>query len=361
MSAAGPTARTATVAALVAVLTVLLATPALAHGATPDATNFLSRVTGTVLMHDARPAGAAAAPPGVRWRVLGADALLQVDNTGNADVVVTGYDGEPFLRVGPEGTFENARSPATYLNADRYAQVEVPPAADPDAAPDWRRISDASRWQWHDHRIHWMAPDSPPVDRASGATQTVLEWTVPYRVDERDLGVQGELLLVPPGPVWPWLAGAAAAVLVPVVALLVFTGADPERATRGLVVVIGLVAAGCVAVSVGNALATPASLAADLWAVVQAALPALLAVALAGSLWRRGPEDEASGTGTSLLVAAGVLAVGCGLLRLTELQSSQLVNALPDWAVRATAAGGLTVVLPAALLLVVLRASERQA
>lgn len=351
-----PLARLCALVAAALALVVVTGSPALAHGSTPDATNFASRVTGNVALADGEPAGDAAVPPGVQWRILGADALLAVHNTGNTDVIITGYNSEPFLRVGPEGTFENRRSPATYLNADRYAQVEVPPDADAEAEPQWRKISDEPRWQWHDHRIHWMAQESPPqVEENAGVAQTVLEWTVPYQVGGRQLAVRGLLEWIPPGPVWPWLVGAATAVVLPVA---VFAGRGQQRAaTRALVVVLAIVAVAGVAVAVGDVLATPAGLGASAWAITQTLVPAAIAVALAGTLWRRAPDDDesggkGSGPGTTLLVAAGILAIGAGFVRLAELRSSQIVNALPPWSVRAVVAASLVVLVPALLIMI---------
>ena len=55
------------------------------------------------------------------------------------DVVILGYSGEPYLRVGAAGAFENVRSPAVYLNATRNGGIP-PSSADPSAPPEWRRI-----------------------------------------------------------------------------------------------------------------------------------------------------------------------------------------------------------------------------
>lgn len=332
-------------------LVVVAGSPALAHGTTPDASNFASRVTGNIAMVDGERGADTQTPSGVRWRILGADALLQVHNIGDADVIVTGYNNEPFLRVGPEGTFENRRSPATYLNADRYAQAEVPPDAAADAQPEWRKVSDEPQWQWHDHRIHWMAQEFPPqIDESSDRAQTVLEWTVPYEVADQQLAVQGVLEWIPPGPVWPWLVGAAVTVVLPTA---VFIGRGQDRAaSRSLVVVLAVVAVAGVAVAIGDVLATPAAVGASAWAVIQTLVPAAIAVALAGSVWRNQPPDEELGPAMTLLVAAAILAISSGFVQLAELRSSQIVNALPSWSVRAVVAASLAVVVPALLLLV---------
>jgi len=73
--------------------------------------------------------------------VLDGDDRLQLTVDDGRVVVITGYEGEPYLRFGPDGVFENVRSPAAYLNDDRYGKVELPDSADPDAPPEWERVA----------------------------------------------------------------------------------------------------------------------------------------------------------------------------------------------------------------------------
>src|SRR5437764_8342928 len=54
--------------------------------------------------------------PGVSVRLLDLGNRVEVTNVGTVDVLVLGYYGEPYLRVGPAGTFENPRSPSVALN-----------------------------------------------------------------------------------------------------------------------------------------------------------------------------------------------------------------------------------------------------
>src|SRR2546421_5218325 len=54
--------------------------------------------------------------PGVSVRLLDLGNRVELTNTGAVDVVVFGYQGEPYLRVGPSGVFENRRSPSVALN-----------------------------------------------------------------------------------------------------------------------------------------------------------------------------------------------------------------------------------------------------
>ena len=75
----------------------------------------------------------------LRWRVLGNDALLERRNAGDTEVVVSGYEGEPYLRVGPDGDFENVASPASILNDDRYGLGTIPPGVSAAEEPRWER------------------------------------------------------------------------------------------------------------------------------------------------------------------------------------------------------------------------------
>lgn len=188
------------------------AEPAAAHGTGgPTATNYLTRLRAVD-----------PAVPGVRVRAVEAGRRFEVTNTGAEDVVVLGYQDEPFLRVGREGVFENLRSPATYVSSTREGDVVVPGTTDPTAAPEWRKVSDGRTARWHDHRVHWMGDRDPPaVRREPGRRHVVLpDWAVPMQVGERRVEARGDLLWVPgPSPV-PWLALAVGLGTIALVAVL---------------------------------------------------------------------------------------------------------------------------------------------
>lgn len=348
--------RVAGLLSVCAVLVVGPAAPAVAHGPTPDGTNYRSTVTGVVDSD-----GAQVRVAGVTWQVLGGDGLLHVRTDGGAEVVVTGYDDEPFLRVGPDGVFENRNSPATYLNADRFANGTVPPEVDAAAAPDWRRLSDGTRWQWHDHRIHWMAPTPPAAVRnRPGVEQRILEWTVPFEADGQALEAHGVLQYVPPPPVWPWLLGAAVVLTLPIgIALLGGVGA--RQVLRTLVVVTVATAGAGLVVAVGDALATPASVGANAWAIFQTAAPAAIAVALAWTTWRPASSDDGARPESTLVVAAVIIAFAGGIARLSQLTSSQVINVLPTLVVRSVAAASLAVVVPAVVVALAQRPARQAA
>ena len=66
-------------------------------------------------------------PPVAGLRVEVVDAGARLRNTTGQEVVVLGDAGEPYLRVGPAGVFENRRSPATYRNRVRTSPHQLRP------------------------------------------------------------------------------------------------------------------------------------------------------------------------------------------------------------------------------------------
>src|SRR5262245_15534487 len=157
--------------------------------------------------------------PGVHVEVVDLGNRLRLTNDTSHDVVVLGYDGEPYLRVGPRGVFENRKSPATYLNRSRVPTGPAPASADSAAPPVWQRVSDASSATWHDHRAHWMGSDPPPaVQRDPGREHVIDRWTVGLRVGGRPVAVHGVLEWVPPPSPWPWVAIAVATAAIVVAA-----------------------------------------------------------------------------------------------------------------------------------------------
>jgi hypothetical protein len=155
------------------------------------------------------------AAPGVSAQVLNYDDSLQLDNRGDWVVIVEGYEGEPYVRISPDGTVEvNTRSPAHYLNDDRYAQTEVPAHADAEAPPRWELVDRSGQYAWHDHRIHYMSRGVPPQVRDESERTHVFDWKVPLRVDGKPVAVRGELVWVgvPEGtPLLPFVLLAALA------------------------------------------------------------------------------------------------------------------------------------------------------
>jgi hypothetical protein len=126
-----------------------------------------------------------------------ADRLVLTNHTGRT-VTVYGYSGEPYARVQPNGTSEqNTRSPAVYLNTSFYGNVTVPSSATPAAPPAWVVVDRTGTFEWHDHRIHWMSPVTPPQVKDKGKRTLIFHWSVPISVGAQKGVVDGQLFWVP--------------------------------------------------------------------------------------------------------------------------------------------------------------------
>jgi len=317
---AGVLARGAAVLCFAALLLGAGVSPASAHGRGSDATNFRS----TIL--------SAPTADGLRWRVLGGDAQLELDNRGSRDVVVLGLQGEPYLRIGPRGAFENRRSPTVPLQRERYAvagmDVMDHGEHDPAAKPEWVRVSETPRWAWHDHRIHWMSPRTPDVD---GETVLIPRWEVPVLVAGTPAVVTGELRWIPAPSPLPWLAAGLALALPALWGLRRPRPDDGDSwpaAVRPAAVVLALAALLNVVHLADDAVAPgpPGARAA-------AAFQTLLYLGLAlGGAWRARRGDYAGVT--AMAIGSGALFLGQGLLYLPVLTASQIGHGTPDGLLR---------------------------
>ncbi len=318
-----------------ALVVVLSATPASAHNVSGvSSTNYLTTLDG--LSPDT---------PGITVAVVEKGSRLELTNTNDRDVVVLGYEDEPYLRVGPDGVFENQRSPATYLNRDRTGSQAAPDTVDPEAGPDWRQVSTGQTARWHDHRIHWMGAD---VNRPDERFVVEDRWVVPLRYQGDRLEITGQLLWIPgPSPL-PWYALAAALVaLGALVGLRTWWGRG-LAALLGLLVVLDLVhVVGILGARAGGP---------DLAAVGTNLLYSIVAwaVGIAGvtMLWR-GQRD-----GLFAAIFSGVLlAVFGGLQDLGVLRHSQVPFAWSAMVARllVTASIGLGVGVAAGSLLALWR------
>jgi hypothetical protein len=139
------------------------------------------------------------AEPGIDVEVLNYDDRLQLINRSGSRVLVRGYDGEPYIRLLANGAVEvNKNSPSYYLNQDRYANVTVPPTAGKLKPSAWDLVDSTGRYEWHDHRIHYMGKGVPAqVDKRSDRTK-VFNWRVPIEVGNQRASLRGDLYWDPP-------------------------------------------------------------------------------------------------------------------------------------------------------------------
>lgn len=177
------------------------------------------------------------ATPSIDVTVIGGDSFVQLTVERGTEVVVLGYEGEPYLRFGADGTVEeNRQSPTLALNADRYGSAP-PGTGDAGAAPEWAIIASNSRYAWHDHRAHWMSREAPPGYERGDRIQ---EGAIPLQVNGTAVTISvATTWLDEPSPV-PIVAGAILAVFV-----LMITVSIGRR------IAWVLIAAGAAAVGIG--------------------------------------------------------------------------------------------------------------
>lgn len=198
-------------AVALAAAAVLPGAPAHAHEGDP---NFRSDVTAVTPSLD-----------GLTVEVLNRDDRLLLTNRTGRDVLILGYSGEPYARVLADGTVEvNRDSPATYLNDERDGDVPVPDGVDGKGRPQWERLSGSGRFEFHDHRMHWMGEGVPPAVADETQTQKVFDWSVPIRVGDEDGEIAGELWWTPQedgGPPVAAIVALAVVVVAGIVAVVV--------------------------------------------------------------------------------------------------------------------------------------------
>lgn len=302
--------------ALGPVLVVSSAGPASAH------------TIGGVAPTDYRSQVVSVAPPtpGLSVRLLDLGRRVEVANTGSEEILVLGYAGEPYLRVGPRGVFENQRSPSHFRNrllVPGSPTTTLPPTADAAAPPQWRRLSGGHVARWRDQRTRWEGADPPSVRRARGAGPVpVSRWTLELRQGEAPIVVTGTITWEPGPAVLPWglLALALAAATVGL-ALLPHWG-------RTLSGCLALLVAVTVVTSFAGAAAGRSSFPVQLVQVLLGGF--VLTIGWVIAVVAMGPLQEQR---EGAVVAAGgaglIMAVMSGIADLSVLVRSQVPSTLP--------------------------------
>lgn len=241
---------------LAIVLLAVLAGPAAADPPVP--TNYQARVVELIPSVD-----------GIDARVLGGDSYLQLIVAPGLEVVVPGYDGrELYLRFDANGeVYENRLSVSYFQNQDRFdtSAAERPAQVGADVPPDWVLVSTDGTYAWHDHRIHWMSPNTlpfldtgdpdaaaRPIDPNATEVQRTTYWSepIPILVNGNEVGIAGELLYLPSASPIPALASMAAVLLVGLIA-------GRRDARTGILVAVGLGALPALAVGIPQVVGLP--------------------------------------------------------------------------------------------------------
>ena len=327
-------------------LVVAAASPAQAHGRGTDATNYRTTITAPPDL------------PGVSWEVYGGDELLEVVNTSDTELIISGYEAagadglEEYARIGPDGVFVNVHSRAYYLNDDRYSQVTVPPAVEAGAPPEWEKVSDSNAFAWHDHRTHWMSPTTdPPALKGRRDERVVVfdEWEVEMWYGDREEVLAGTLEWIPGPNPWRYVAIGSIPALIGLVGLRTSpVGGRWPGLARPAAAVLGVAVALNVTHLVDDVFYAPFDMATKTVAVGQTAL--FLAIATFAVV--RGWQAR-EGAFTALAVGSVAVLVGQGLLYLPVVWVSQNASLFPDGVSRVIVVYSLAQALPVVLAAVV--------
>ena len=172
-------------ACLAACALAATATPAAAHNGNPNMLSQVRSVTPTT--------------QGVKVTVLNRDDRLLLQNTSGKDVVVEGYSKEPYVRIDGDGAVRvNINSEAYYLNQDREGKVQVPAGIDSKTPPRWKEVSKTGRYEWHDHRMHWMGTGRPPQVKDESERTKIFDYEIPVAIGGSTGAIAGTLLWTPP-------------------------------------------------------------------------------------------------------------------------------------------------------------------
>jgi hypothetical protein len=174
-----------TLAYAAAVVALLIGAPvAVAHQGNPHYRSVVTSVTPAL--------------KGVDVSVLNFDDRLLLHNTSGKDVTILDYQNppKPYAQLLADGTVQvNTNSEAYYLNEDRLGETSVPKNLG--AEPKWKQLSRSARFEWHDHRAHWMGKADPPGLKDKGVKTKIDDWDVPIQVAGRQGAISGTLTWVP--------------------------------------------------------------------------------------------------------------------------------------------------------------------
>jgi len=153
---------------------------------------------------------------GIALRVLNRDDRFELQNRSGKTITIEGYENEQYARMLANGVVQvNLNSPAYYLNEDRLGETPIPANAKRGAPVVWKTVEEGGRFQWHDHRMHYMGTGTPPGIKDKSQRQKIDDYSIPIKVGDQAGAIKGTLYWTPlPGGGPPVAAIAGLIVLV---------------------------------------------------------------------------------------------------------------------------------------------------
>ncbi|HEV2820759.1 MAG TPA: hypothetical protein VGW11_09655, partial [Solirubrobacteraceae bacterium] len=168
-----------------------LAAPASAHESSPQVRTEIERIT-------------PALPDGVEIDLTESiSTQLTVVNRTDTPLEVLDAQGEPFLRIGPDGVQADITSAAWYETNDPTGVGGLPERIaqrlEGDPEPRFATVASEPSWGWFDHRMHPEPVTSVPTEilRDGRREVTLADWEVTLRYGEQEITVDGRLFFQP--------------------------------------------------------------------------------------------------------------------------------------------------------------------
>jgi hypothetical protein len=274
---------------------------------------------------------------------------LEVRWLSGEPLVIRGYDDEPYLRIGANGTSENTLSGATYINRDRNGTTAPPDWVDPEAAPKWRVVSSAKVARFHDHRAHYMGSVPPEnVEKNRSLRQVIQTFDIPIEQGASTYLATGIVEWIP-GPSPAKTLAWSAVVALSLVAVAVWAGRVVDRRKKIRPLMISALMA-LVAVDVVHLFGIVGGVQGGtflgrLFSIGYASIAAWVLAIVSAVLWARDRTDALYLT----TFAAGLMTLVGGVADLSILSRSAIVF---KWSTDiARTAVGLTLGLGAGLVI----------
>ena len=185
---------------------LLPAGPASAHGGNGgSSSDYRAEITGYT--------DGARGDEGFELQIVQLGSRVELRRTTAHQVVVLGYQGEPYLRLDARRRVGERELAGGVPQPRPYASQAPPATATPDTPPAWKRLHGGDSARWHDHRVHWMSTIPPPQVQADPGRPRVIfaDNHLDLLVDGTPVSAVVKLSWVPRPHPWIWLGLVAAA------------------------------------------------------------------------------------------------------------------------------------------------------